>query len=222
MNLIKKLCPIILLCFFLASCSETLPLEAYAKVINHSDCETEVAVIILSATGGEGPYVYQLRSAMDNKIIHTELSDEQNITVELPNMNSVHYKLEVIDDMMLSYKTNFEVRAEGRSIISDMLQLDENGQLYPMNNITVNLYQTELKAELYRTTLTDKNGMFNFQDIPSGIYYVSFEMLEKYDDYHLAVEHAYDHVKIATASNSTLPFEVNCRIDMNVDFVFRK
>ncbi len=219
---LRHLCPIILLCLLLMSCSETLPLEANVNIINHSDCETEVAIINFSATGGEAPYVYQVRSAMDNKIIHTELSDEQDITIELPNMNSVHYKLEVIDDMMVSSKTNFEVRAKGNSTLSDVLHLEENGHLYPMKNISVNLYKTELKAELYRSTLTDNKGLFNFEDVPSGIYYVSFDILEKYEEYHLEVSHASNHVKIATTSNSTLPFGVNCRLDLNVDFVFRK
>lgn len=220
--ILRCVIPILTTCLLLIGCSDSKPLDAVTTVIDHSDCEKETVVIKLEAIGGEAPYIYQIRQQIDNKIVLTEVSDEKEIIVELPNLPNIFYELEIIDNLLANEISEFTVRPEGHSIISDVLHIEEKGILYPMYKVPVQIYSINEETELFRTIETDDNGRFTFDNIPSGIYSIAMTIPEKYNSYHLEALNKDNHVRMQNGENATMPFSLNCRMNLNIDFVFKK
>lgn len=204
------------------SCTETKILDASVEVIDHSDCDSHISILKLKSNGGQAPYIYQLRRKSDSKIVLTKVSGEQELIVEQPNLNNIFYELEVIDDLLANSEVAFEVEPRGLSTFGDVLQMENDGILYAMDNVAINLFRLEESTELYRTAVTDKEGKYLFEDIPSGIYYISIPINEKYKSFHLTATNSDGHIRLGSGQNTTLPFNLNCRTKLNLDFVFKK
>lgn len=213
---------ILAICLTAISCSENKILDTSVEVIDHTDCDTETAVLKLKANGGQSPYIYQLRQQSDNKIVLTRVSDEKELVVELPKLENIYYELEVIDDLLENSQTEFEINPQGLSTFGSILQMENEGKLYIMDNVAINLFKLEEGTELYKTVMTDDEGQYLFEDIPSGIYKIEIPIHEKYKSFHLSATNSDGHIRLSSDQNTTLPFTLNCRTKLNLDFVFKK
>jgi len=205
----------------LMSCSKESPLQTSITVEDHSNCNSDKVVLTLTAEGGSAPYIYQIKQLSDKKIIHTIETKEREVTLELQGLDQILYEVIVYDDILNKVTKPFLIKAEGTSSLSDHLHLEKDGDLYPMYNIPVNLFVVEGGTELYETTTTDRKGKFSFDNLPAALYVISFDVPEKYDDYKLVAIWNTDQSKLRTRRSKTEPFALNCRMNLNIDFLYR-
>jgi len=211
------------ICSLLYSCAKPELLNSRVEVLEHSDCDNNESVLKLSATGGTAPYIYQIKHKLDNKIVYTEVSDENELILAFPDLNQIFYELHVIDDNLVSEISEFEIRAEGQSELSDILHLESNNVLYVLHEVQVNLYKTEFGHELYMETITNAEGEFTFEEIPTGIYTIEVSIPDKYNSYQLESDQTInDKIKVKHGQGETVPFIVNCRMNLDLDLVYKK
>jgi len=213
----------LLLCLLLASCSAPGELESTVEIIDLANCSNKTTLLKLSAEGGYRPYIYQVKHKRDNKIVYTEVSQAFELDVALEELNEIYYELIIVDDELFNHTTDFEVRPEGAVTIDEILQIENDGIMRPLAEVKVSLYKEEKGVELLTTVTTDENGRFILDNISAGIYSLGFEASGKIDEFQLeAVQEFNNRIRVKRGTNQTVPFVINCHVNLDMEFIFKR
>ena len=208
----------------LSSCSKTEILSSTIIVADHISCnEDDPVVVDINIIGGEGPYIIQVYSILDNEMIYVVNSDRQENEVMIQEKGLVDYKVMIKSADFQEYEAIFQIFPEGKSSLGHRVLIEGKHGMRPVTDMPVSLYLTQSGgALLVETILTDHNGQFSFSDLASGTYSLEVILENKYDEYKLEAFDQNGRSLVDRGSSMTNLIPIACDEVMQLELMFKK
>lgn len=204
------------------SCSKDQDLTSETTIIHHPSCDVnDAAVLAIAVDGGESPYIIQVRSLADNKLIYTENTTDKNLELSIPGLNMIDYAVTIKSSDFQETTEEFSIFPEGKSSIGHRVMIEGIDGMRALKNRPISLYLSQKDGvSLLHTTMTDEEGYFLFSDLSSGFYMLEMTLPEKYSDLKLEAYTQDGASIIQRGSSQTELVPLACEEMLELDLYF--
>ena len=214
----------LLLVFILAlsSCGKDQDLTSETTILHHPSCDvSDAALIAINIEGGASPYIVQVRSLFDNKIIYTDNTNEQDLEISIPGMGMIEYSVTIKSSDFQETSEALNVYPEGPSSIGHRVMIEGVDGMRALKQTPISLYLSQQDGvSLMHTIMTDDDGYFQFSDLSSGLYMLEMKLPEKYADLQLQAFTQDGASIIQKGSSHTDLIPLACEEMMELDLYF--